>query len=158
MAGKAALVVGGSTGVGRATAEMLPRKGRGRGRGAGDGRCPQHGKLRDAASALRCATGRAPDVAVCDAGGPDLELAPDGIGVDSVSPGRAMAPRAVARAEQMAAAEGVPVEAIYGRVARDIPLRRYGTAEKKDTNRPHGTDHRHEPHPRPRPRQPRPGS
>ncbi len=59
-----------------------------------------------------------------------LELAPDGIGVNSVSPGRAMTPRAVARAEQMAAAEGVPVEAIYERVTSDIPLRRYGTAEE----------------------------
>ncbi len=59
-----------------------------------------------------------------------LELAPDDIGVNSVSPGRAMTPRAVARAEQMAAAEGVPVEAIYERVTSGIPLRRYGTAEE----------------------------
>ncbi len=30
----------------------------------------------------------------------------------------------------MAAAEGPPLEAIYERVASDIPLRRYGTAEE----------------------------
>ncbi len=59
-----------------------------------------------------------------------LELAPDDIGVNPVSPGRAMTPRAVARAEQMAAAEGVPVEAIHERVTSGIPLRRYGTAEE----------------------------
>ncbi|MBD0274390.1 MAG: SDR family oxidoreductase [Acetobacteraceae bacterium] len=226
LAGKTALVVGGSTGIGRATAEILLREGA-RVTVASRG----VDKLREAASALEGATGRAPEVATCDAGDPDqvaalmarfgqaplhvlvsafggsvrgafealtdaqwlanydfnllgtvrvvraalpllrraaggarvvllgatsgrqptelqvasnvhkagllaltktlsLELAPDGIGVNSVSPGRAMTPRAVARAEQMAVAEGVPVEAIHERVARDIPLRRYGTAEE----------------------------
>lgn len=58
------------------------------------------------------------------------ELAAEGIGVNCVCPGRAFTPLWANRAKQMAAVEGVPEQTVIDRVARDIPLRRFGTAEE----------------------------
>ena len=66
LADKAALVVGGSTGIGRATAEILLREGA---RVTVASRSME--KLREAALSIERATGRAPEVAACDAGDPD---------------------------------------------------------------------------------------
>lgn len=56
-----------------------------------------------------------------------LELAPDGIGVNSVSPGRALTPLWQARAKQMAQDEGADEATVLSRVAADIPMGRLGT-------------------------------
>jgi len=58
------------------------------------------------------------------------ELAADGIAVNCVCPGRAFTPLWQARAKQMAAVEGIPEQQVIDRVAKDIPLRRFGTAEE----------------------------
>jgi 3-oxoacyl-[acyl-carrier protein] reductase len=59
-----------------------------------------------------------------------LELAPDGIGVNSVSPGRALTPLWQNRAAQMAKDEGITEAAVLSRVAADIPMGRLGTSEE----------------------------
>ncbi|MBP0446672.1 SDR family oxidoreductase [Roseomonas sp. SSH11] len=59
-----------------------------------------------------------------------LELAPDGIGVNSVSPGRALTPLWQSRAAQMARDEGITEAAVLSRVASDIPMGRLGSAEE----------------------------
>lgn len=59
-----------------------------------------------------------------------LELAPDGIAVNSVSPGRARTPLWESRATQMAREEGTTIETVLARVAEDIPMGRLGTAEE----------------------------
>ena len=66
LADKAALVVGGSTGIGRATAEILLREGA---RVTVASRSMD--KLREAALSIERATGRGPELATCDAGDPD---------------------------------------------------------------------------------------
>jgi 3-oxoacyl-[acyl-carrier protein] reductase len=57
-----------------------------------------------------------------------LELAPEGIAVNSVSPGRALTPLWQSRAAQMARDEGVDEATVLSRVAADIPMGRLGTA------------------------------
>ena len=59
-----------------------------------------------------------------------LELAPDGIAVNSVSPGRALTALWRARAAQMARDEGMTEAAVLARAAADIPVGRLGTAEE----------------------------
>ena len=59
-----------------------------------------------------------------------LELAPDGIGVNSVSPGRALTPLWTERAARMARDEGITEQAVLARVAADIPMGRLGTSEE----------------------------
>lgn len=56
-----------------------------------------------------------------------VELAPEGIAVNSVSPGRALTPLWQNRAAQMAKDEGISEAAVLARVAADIPLGRLGT-------------------------------
>ncbi len=58
------------------------------------------------------------------------ELAPEGIAVNCVNPGRAFTPLWANRAKQMAAVEGIAEQAVVDRVSKDIPLRRFGTAEE----------------------------
>lgn len=65
-AGRTVLVVGGSTGIGRASAEVFLREGAARAVIAARGAA----KLAEAAAALAAATGRAPETAVCDAADP----------------------------------------------------------------------------------------
>ena len=59
-----------------------------------------------------------------------LELAPDGIAVNSVSPGRALTPLWQNRAAQMSRDEGITEEEVLARASADIPMRRFGTAEE----------------------------
>jgi 3-oxoacyl-[acyl-carrier protein] reductase len=59
-----------------------------------------------------------------------LELAPEGIAVNSVSPGRALTPLWQSRAAQMARDEGITEEQVLARVAADIPMGRLGSAEE----------------------------
>ncbi|WP_458093820.1 SDR family oxidoreductase [Roseomonas sp. WA12] len=59
-----------------------------------------------------------------------IELAPEGIAVNSVSPGRALTPLWRNRAAQMAKDEGVEVAEVLSRVAADIPMGRLGTPEE----------------------------
>jgi len=59
-----------------------------------------------------------------------LELAPEGIGVNSVSPGRALTPLWQKRAATMAKDEGITEEAVLQRVAADIPMGRLATPEE----------------------------
>ena len=59
-----------------------------------------------------------------------LELAPEGIGVNSVSPGRALTPLWTERAARMARDEGMSEAAVLARVAVDIPMGRLGTSEE----------------------------
>lgn len=59
-----------------------------------------------------------------------LELAPDGIGVNTVSPGRALTPLWQGRAAAMARDEGLTEEAVLARVAADIPMGRLATPEE----------------------------
>lgn len=56
------------------------------------------------------------------------EFAADGVAVNCVCPGRAFTPLWQARAKQMAAVEGITEQAVVERVAKDIPLRRFGSA------------------------------
>jgi len=56
------------------------------------------------------------------------ELAGEGVAVNCVCPGRAFTPLWQARAKQMAAVEGITEQAVVDRVAKDIPLRRFGSA------------------------------
>jgi len=56
-----------------------------------------------------------------------LELAPEGIAVNTVSPGRALTPLWQSRASQMARDEGIDEAAVLSRVAADIPMGRLGT-------------------------------
>ncbi|WP_419899475.1 SDR family oxidoreductase [Roseomonas sp. USHLN139] len=56
-----------------------------------------------------------------------LELAAEGIAVNSVSPGRALTPLWQSRAKQMAADEGITEAEVLARVASDIPMGRLGT-------------------------------
>jgi 3-oxoacyl-[acyl-carrier protein] reductase len=56
-----------------------------------------------------------------------LELAPEGIAVNSVSPGRALTPLWRSRATQMARDEGIDEATVLSRVAADIPMGRLGT-------------------------------
>jgi len=59
-----------------------------------------------------------------------LELASEGIGVNSVSPGRALTPLWQKRATTMARDEGITEEAVLQRVAADIPMGRLGAPEE----------------------------
>jgi 3-oxoacyl-[acyl-carrier protein] reductase len=59
-----------------------------------------------------------------------LELAPEGIAVNSVSPGRALTPLWQSRAAQMAKDEGISETEVLARVAADIPMRRLGSPEE----------------------------
>ncbi|MFC0385225.1 SDR family oxidoreductase [Muricoccus vinaceus] len=59
-----------------------------------------------------------------------IELAPDGIAVNSVSPGRALTPLWQNRAAQMSRDEGIPEAEVLARASADIPMRRFGTAEE----------------------------
>lgn len=59
-----------------------------------------------------------------------LELAPEGIGVNAVNPGRALTPLWTNRAAAMARDEGTTEAAVLARVASDIPMARLGTAEE----------------------------
>ncbi|MDJ0388924.1 SDR family oxidoreductase [Roseomonas sp. E05] len=59
-----------------------------------------------------------------------LELAPEGIGVNSVSPGRALTPLWQSRATTMAQDEGITEEAVLQRVAADIPMGRLAAPEE----------------------------
>ncbi|HEY8613528.1 MAG TPA: SDR family oxidoreductase [Roseomonas sp.] len=59
-----------------------------------------------------------------------IELAPDGIAVNSVSPGRALTPLWQSRAAQMARDEGLTEAEVLSRVAADIPMGRLGSAEE----------------------------
>lgn len=59
-----------------------------------------------------------------------LELAPEGIGVNCVSPGRALTPLWQNRAATMARDEGITEQAVLDRVAADIPLGRLAAPEE----------------------------
>ncbi|WP_043830793.1 SDR family oxidoreductase [Muricoccus aerilatus] len=59
-----------------------------------------------------------------------IELAPDGIAVNSVSPGRALTPLWQNRAAQMSRDEGISEAEVLARASADIPMRRFGTAEE----------------------------
>lgn len=59
-----------------------------------------------------------------------LELAPEGIGVNSVSPGRALTPLWRNRAATMAKDEGIPEATVLERVAADIPMGRLAEPEE----------------------------
>jgi 3-oxoacyl-[acyl-carrier protein] reductase len=58
------------------------------------------------------------------------ELAPQGIGVNTVSPGRALTPLWQSRAAQMARDAGTTPEAVLAKAAEDIPFGRFATAEE----------------------------
>jgi 3-oxoacyl-[acyl-carrier protein] reductase len=58
------------------------------------------------------------------------EWAPEGVAVNCVCPGRALTPLWQNRAKQIAAAEGVTEQTILDRVAADVPLRRFASAEE----------------------------
>lgn len=59
-----------------------------------------------------------------------LEWAPDGIGVNSVLPGRALTPLWRSRAAAMARDQGIAEADVLARVATDIPMGRLGSAEE----------------------------
>lgn len=58
------------------------------------------------------------------------ELAPDGILVNTLGPGRISTARSRSMDESQAEAEGVPVEDVRGRFEAKIPVGRYGTPEE----------------------------
>jgi 3-oxoacyl-[acyl-carrier protein] reductase len=58
------------------------------------------------------------------------ELAPDGILVNTVGPGRILTERSAAIDEKTAGARGVPVEEVRQEIESRIPLGRYGTPEE----------------------------
>ena len=59
-----------------------------------------------------------------------LELAEDGVRINSVAPGRTLTPLWEGRAEQMARAEGRSREAVLAGFSAEVPMRRFGTAEE----------------------------
>jgi 3-oxoacyl-[acyl-carrier protein] reductase len=59
-----------------------------------------------------------------------IELAPDGILVNTIGPGRISTARSRSMDERNAEAAGVSVEEVRGRVEAQIPLGRYGTPEE----------------------------
>ena len=59
-----------------------------------------------------------------------IELAPDGILVNTIGPGRISTTRYQSMNERNAEAAGVTVEEVRGRVEAQIPLGRYGTPEE----------------------------
>jgi NAD(P)-dependent dehydrogenase (short-subunit alcohol dehydrogenase family) len=59
-----------------------------------------------------------------------IELAPDGILVNTIGPGRISTARYQSMNERNAEAAGVTVEEVRGRVEAQIPLGRYGTPEE----------------------------
>jgi 3-oxoacyl-[acyl-carrier protein] reductase len=59
-----------------------------------------------------------------------IELAPDGILVNTIGPGRIATARSQSMDASRAAALGVPVEEVRGQVESQIPLGRYGTPEE----------------------------
>jgi 3-oxoacyl-[acyl-carrier protein] reductase len=59
-----------------------------------------------------------------------LELAPDGILVNALGPGRISTARSQGMDLSQAEAKGVPVEEVRGNVEAQIPLGRYGTPEE----------------------------
>jgi 3-oxoacyl-[acyl-carrier protein] reductase len=59
-----------------------------------------------------------------------IELAPDGILINTLGPGRISTARSQSMDASQAEARGVPVEEIRGRVESQIPLGRYGTPEE----------------------------
>jgi 3-oxoacyl-[acyl-carrier protein] reductase len=59
-----------------------------------------------------------------------VELAPRGIRVNLVAPGRTLTPLWTTRADKMAAEEGRPREAILADFSKDIPLGRFGQPEE----------------------------
>lgn len=59
-----------------------------------------------------------------------IELAPDGILVNTLGPGRISTARSRSMDESQAESQGVPVEEIRGRFEARIPLGRYGTPEE----------------------------
>ena len=61
------------------------------------------------------------------------ELAPEGIRVNAVAPGRTLTRLWTERAERLAAERGVPADAIIAEFAREIPLGRFGTPEEVAT-------------------------
>jgi len=58
------------------------------------------------------------------------ELAPEGIRVNCVCPGRTLTPLWINRAADMARKEGRPAEAVIADFSREIPLRRFGRPEE----------------------------
>jgi len=61
------------------------------------------------------------------------ELAPDGIRVNTVGPGRTMTRLWTDRAKGMAKDRGVPEQTIYAEFSKDIPLNRFGEPEEIGT-------------------------
>jgi 3-oxoacyl-[acyl-carrier protein] reductase len=59
-----------------------------------------------------------------------IELAPDGILVNTLGPGRISTARSRSMDESQAESQGVPVEEIRGRFEARIPVGRYGTPEE----------------------------
>ena len=59
-----------------------------------------------------------------------IELAPDGILINTLGPGRISTARSQSMDASQAEARGVPVEEVRGRVESQIPLGRYGTPEE----------------------------
>ncbi len=59
-----------------------------------------------------------------------IELAPDGILVNTLGPGRISTGRSRSMDESQAEAQGVPVEEVRGRFEARIPVGRYGTPEE----------------------------
>jgi 3-oxoacyl-[acyl-carrier protein] reductase len=59
-----------------------------------------------------------------------IELAPDGILINTLGPGRISTARSQSMDVSQAEARGVPVEEVRGRVEAQIPLGRYGTPEE----------------------------
>jgi 3-oxoacyl-[acyl-carrier protein] reductase len=59
-----------------------------------------------------------------------IDLAPDGILINTLGPGRISTARSQSMDASQAEARGVPVEEIRGRVESQIPLGRYGTPEE----------------------------
>jgi 3-oxoacyl-[acyl-carrier protein] reductase len=59
-----------------------------------------------------------------------IELAPDGILVNTIGPGRISTARSHSMDASQAEARGVPVEEVRGQVEARIPLGRYGTPEE----------------------------
>lgn len=58
------------------------------------------------------------------------ELAPDGIRVNLVCPGRSMSERRLVKARQVSEEEGISVEAYFARLSASVPLGRLGDPEE----------------------------